>query len=351
MNKVELFVRGNIYTGWTDVSINRAINAIAGSFEISVANNWTDEKKGWIISPLDECIIKIDGITVITGFVDQISSSYDGTTRNIKISGRDKTASLVDCSYVGPGSINNVNISNLINRVISKFNLTFSSEVSLSETVENFKIQQGETVFSFLERVLRVKGILLNSSPDGELIVSKIGVNRSTTSIEEGVNVLTCSFDFNGTQRFSNYIVKGQSVGSEEFEQSETNQVMAEFIDTEVKQYRPLIIVAEGNVNKASALVRAKWESINRASKSSVLKVSLKGWRKENGELWAINEIVNFKSNYFGFDIDLLISSITYKQDTQNGTTCELTLERPDSYSTLEKPVKQTRDIWSELNP
>ena len=351
MNKVELFVNGKIYTGWIEVSISRAINAVAGSFDISVSNNWADETKGWIISPLDECIIKIDGQEIITGFVDQISSSFDGNSRTIRISGRDKTGNLVDCSYVGPASINNVSIASLINKVIEKFGLTFVSEINLPTKVDDFKVQQGESVFTFLERVLRVRGLMLSSNPNGELVVSKIGEKRSSSSLEEGVNVLTCSFDFNGSNRFSKYIVKGQSSGNDEFEESETNQVFATFDDNEVKQYRPLIIIAEGNVSNASALTRAKWECINRASKSSVLKVSVKGWKKENGDLWAVNEIVNFKSKYFGFDIDLLISSINYKQDSQNGTICEMTLERPDSYSTYDKPAKKTRDVWTELSP
>lgn len=350
MNKVEMFVNGKIYTGWLSAKVTRSIKAVAGSFELSVANNWTHEKKGWIISPLDETIIKIDGETIITGFVDKISSSFDGKSRSITISGRDRTGDLVDCSYVGPASLDGITLGAFIQKVISPFGLKFKSEVDLGTKVDNFKAQQGETCFAFLERALKLRGLLMTSNVQGELIISKVGSKRSTSALHESVNVNNCSFEFDGMERFSVYMVKGQSSGSEEFSAEQTSQVSSSYKDVDVSRYRPLIIMAEGNVDSALAQQRAKWESITRSAKSSTLKVGVKGWKRKDGTLWVPNEIVHFESTYFGFNLDLLISEIVYEQDSSGGTRCEMTLERSDAYQMLGK-AKETRDIWKELNP
>jgi prophage tail gpP-like protein len=347
-----MFVNGTIYTGWVSVRISRSISAVAGSFELVVANNWTSKKKGWIISPLDECVIKIDGEPVITGYVDKISSSFDGSSRSITISGRDKTADLVDCSYVGPASLDRITLFTLIQTVIKPFGLTFMSEVLLGTKVEDFKAQQGETAFAFLERIMRLRGLLLSSDVHGNLVVSQIGLKRATSAIHEGFNALSCSFDLDATNRFSEYIVKGQSAGSEEWEPQQTNEVQEKYTDPEVKRYRPTIIVAEGSVDPSLAGDRAEWEGINRAAKSSSLKVKIRGWKKEDGTLWVPNEIVNFESEYFGFKLDLLISAITYSQSSDGGTESELTLERKDAYQKVNSKIpSKSRDIWKELSP
>lgn len=349
MNKVEMYVNDQIYTGWTSVKITRSIKAVAGSFELGVSNNWTNEKKGWIIAPLDKTTLKIDGQTIITGFVDKISSAFEGKSRTISISGRDHTGDLVDCSYIGPASLDGINLKTFIQKVVSPFGLKFISEIELSSKTEDFKAQQGETAFAFLDRVLRLRGYLLSSNVQGDLIISKIGEKRSTSAIHEGVNAVSCSFDFDATERFSQYIVKGQSKGSEEFMPEQSSQVSSSYTDSEVKRYRPLVIMAEGGVDPALAQERAKWESINRAAKSALIKATVKGWKKQDGSLWTPNEIVHFESTYFNLKMDLLISEIVYEQDITGGTRCELTLERKDAYQTIAKKTPKA-DVWKELN-
>lgn len=347
-----MYVNGVIYAGWISVKITRSIKAVAGSFELSIANNWASEKKGWIISPLDETVIKIDGKTVITGFVDKISSSFTANSRQITVSGRDKTADLVDCSYTGPSSLDGITLNTFISTVIAPFKLKFISEVLLGKETSDFKSQQGETAFAFLDRALKLRGFLLSSNYNGELVISKIGTKRATSSIMEGVNAIDPSFDFDAVDRFSHYIVKGQQTGSVEVEAEQSTQVTAQFVDENVKRYRPLIIMAEGSIDTKGALERARWEAMVRSAKSSVLKTTVRGWKQQDGSLWEANEIINFQSEYFGFGLDLLATEVSWTQSSSEGTVTEITLERKESYiPAAEKTKGSARDIWKELNP
>lgn len=344
-----MLVNNIIYSGFTSVTVMRSLKAVAGAFDISISNNWASTKKGWVLSPGDSVVLKLDGIKVITGFIDKIESEYDGTTRNIRISGRDKTADLVDCSYTGPSSLSKISIQDFIKKVLQPFGISFKSNVSLSTIVDEFKSQQGETSFAFLERALRLRGLMLTSNTEGELIISSIGEKRANHALVEGVNLLSAKFSFDSTERYSDYLVKGQSTPSDEFSDEQINEVSSKFKDTAVVRFRPLIIMAEGAVDSKLAKERARWESQTRNAKSSLLKVSLRGWSKKDGELWFPNEVANFRSKYFGFDLDLLITEVTFKQDS-SGTTTELTLENKNAYLP-ENKQESKRDIWKELNP
>lgn len=350
MNKVEMFANGKIYSGWTSCKITRSIKAIAGSFSLTVSNNWASKSKGWILSPLDEVVIYIDSKKVITGYIDKIGSSFDSSDRSISVSGRDKTADLVDCSYVGPSTLEGLNLHDFISKVIKPFGLTFRSEVALPQSRESYSSQQGETCFAFLERILKLRGFLLTSDAEGNLVISKIGSSRSTTALHEGVNCHRANFDFDAAERFSHYIVKGQSKGSEEEDPEQSTQVEASYIDVNVKRYRPLVIMAEGEVDRKKAFDRAKWEAIIRSAKSSVLKVDVKGWKKADGSLWLDNEIVNFQSKYFGFNIDLLMTEVSYEISATDGPITQISLENKDAYK-IASEAKKERDIWKELSP
>jgi prophage tail gpP-like protein len=353
VSKVELFVNGRRYGGWLSASIKRSIKAISGSFDLSVTNSWTPEKKPWFIAPLDECVLKIDDEPVITGIVDSISSSFDASTRTINITGRDKTADLVDCSYVG-GALKGLTFLDFIKRAVERFGIEVISEIETGQRREDFTPQQPETVFSFLERAARLRGYLIGTDAEGRILISRLASSRALTALIEGQNILAGSFSFDGTERFSEYIVKGQKRGSDEESGATVAEVMAKATDPDVTRYRPLIIQAEGSSSRQLAQDRARWEAITRAAKSSRITARVKGWRQvPDGPLWKLNQIVAFQSVYFNISQDLLITDVTYQQSDE-GTTCELTLERADAYARepLEEKTSRNKsqDIWKELN-
>ena len=70
MNKDEVFLYVNkkIYSGWKDVSITRSLEAMAGSFSLSVFESKMIDAFDLFCG--DEVVVKIGGDAVITGYID-----------------------------------------------------------------------------------------------------------------------------------------------------------------------------------------------------------------------------------------------------------------------------------------
>lgn len=100
MSKVELRVNGAFYGGWKTIRIERGIEQIAGTFELSVTDRWAEQSAVRQINPGQPCEVRIDEAVVITGYVDTVAPQYDKQQHTITVSGRDKTGDLVDCSAI-----------------------------------------------------------------------------------------------------------------------------------------------------------------------------------------------------------------------------------------------------------
>ena len=76
MPDVRLRVNGHKYAGWKSARITRGIEAVSGSFELSVTDRWSSKREPWPIREEDECVLLLDGKPVITGYVDSRRPSF-----------------------------------------------------------------------------------------------------------------------------------------------------------------------------------------------------------------------------------------------------------------------------------
>lgn len=97
-NRLSLKVGGQVFSGWTSVRVRHSIEQIAGTFDISYTERWPGQTQGWVIPAGEYCEVRIGEHTVISGFVDKTAVSYDGNSHELRVTGRDRTGDLVDCS-------------------------------------------------------------------------------------------------------------------------------------------------------------------------------------------------------------------------------------------------------------
>ncbi|OQB05770.1 MAG: Phage late control gene D protein (GPD) [bacterium ADurb.Bin212] len=341
MNKVELFVNGKIFGGWNSVSIKKSIKNLSSTFDLGVTDNWSNQRIPWILAPGDECELKIDSVKLITGYIDSIDNSISAASKTISVSGRDKTADFIDCSYAGAEFKNkNISVAALARKLAAPFKLTVVKNQYGLEVVKNLTISQGETCFEILDKASKQFGYLFTSNENSEIIITRPSTLKSTTNIEQGVNLVSGSATFDFSNRFSEYTVKSQS--NDFANEPELASVVANFQikqsakDESLKRYRPFMFVSESIANAGQARSRAQWEAKKRAADASKFKVTVKGWKKADGTLWIPNELVRLKSVSLGIDDDLLITSIEYNQ-SNSGTFANMELERKDAY--LPEPV------------
>jgi prophage tail gpP-like protein len=344
MPNILLLVRGRVYGGWKQASITRSLDAIAGKFDLVSIDKWEANAERWRIFPGDECQVKIDGEPLITGYVDKAGPSYDANSHSIKILGRDKTADLVDCSAIVTGSeLRGLALDGIVRELAKPFGIGVIKQVDSGPVFQSFAIQPSETAWEAIERAARQRFMVVTTDGAGNAVIADIGATRAADDLIEGQNIKAASAEYDYSQRFSEYIVKGQAAASNDGWEDAKADVESRATDPNVKRYRPKIISAETQASDGSASNRAELEAASRAGKSTKITVTVQGWTMSNGDLWPVNSLVRIKSPLLSIDADLVISEVKFGVSDSSGITTELQLTRPDAYLLGQGKVKKEK--------
>lgn len=340
---VELKLGGKYFSGWQSVRIERGIEQIAGTFDLSVTDRWnTDQgQKSKDITPGQACEVLVNGQAVITGYVDTVGSRYDKQSHEISVSGRDKTGDLVDCSAIYKGGHwKNKKLEQIAGDLLAPFGIAVKVKADTGPAFPSFSIQEGESVFETLERAARMKAVLLVSDGLGSLAITRAGTAKAPSGLTEGGNILQADGEFSWKDRFSHYTAKGQAQGNDHHHAATVAHPADSVGDIRITRYRPLIVMAEDQGSHATMRQRAEWERNVRKGRGNRATVSVQGWLVD-GKLWEPNTLTRLKSPLLSADIDLLIVSASYSLD-ESGSLTTLQLAQPSAFDTLEG-VKQTR--------
>lgn len=209
-----LEVDGRRYGGWKSIDISRGLEQCAGTFRLSVTDRWPQQNEPRGIKAGAACRVTIDGRAVITGYVDDVEASWSATSHEYRVSGRDKTADLVDCC---PPSLQlkGADLPALARRWAGLFGIEVVVEAECNKAVPGFKTEEGETCFEMLERLARANAVMLTSDGDGRLVITRAGTRKAAAALQMGGNLLRFSLSSSMKDRFSEVTVKGQSAGSD----------------------------------------------------------------------------------------------------------------------------------------
>lgn len=344
MPDIQLFVNGRIYGGWKEATITRSLDAVAGKFDLVSMDKWDATAQRWTIFPGDACQVKIDGQALITGYVDKAGPSYDADSHGIKILGRDKTGDLVDCSAIVKGSeLRGLALDGIVAALVKPFGIGVVAQVDSGQAFQSFAIQPGETVWEAIERAARQRFMVVTTDGEGNAVIADIGATRAADALVEGDNIKAASAEYDYSQRFSEYVVKGQAAAQNDGWEPAVSAVESRATDPNVKRYRPKIINAETQASDGSAGNRAQLEAASRAGKSTKITVTVQGWTMSNGDLWPLNAMVRIRSPLLSIDEDVVITEVKFIVSDTNGITTEMQLTRPDAYLLGQGKVKKDK--------
>ena len=139
-----LEVDGQRYGGWKSIDISRGLEQCAGTFRLSVTDRWPQQNEPRGIKAGAACRVTIDGRAVITGYVDDVEVSWSATSHEYRVSGRDKTADLVDCC---PPSLQlkGADLPARARRWARLFGIEVMVEAECNKAVPGFKTEECET--------------------------------------------------------------------------------------------------------------------------------------------------------------------------------------------------------------
>jgi len=324
------YVNNKVYEGFLNIRLSRNLMSLTGTFEITLTDKLEVGQDDFDIKPGDRIHCHLGKNALYEGYVDRLSISFTSSSRNLTISGRDKTADLIDCSVIGSTEYNNMDFIGIATELLRPFGIKVLSNTSVGKKFTKFSIKQGETVFEALNRAAKERQLILLSSAHGNLLIEKKGQTRASSELIEGVNVLAAGVEFDNSERFSEYHVKGQQPGI----LGDANDAVGSkgvAYDKGIFRHRPTLILAENSVDNDGATKRAQWEATFRAAKGMRISCMVQGWRQKDGSLWATNQIVHLDCRSIGIKADMLISKVKFDQSS-NGRRVELELIRKDAF-------------------
>jgi prophage tail gpP-like protein len=338
-HEVALEIGGTGYLGWTQISIERAIDAMVGNFELTLSAKDKTGAEDWPIDDGASCRVLLGGEVLITGYVDSVNRTIADEDRGITVRGRDKAADLVDCSAIHkPGSWKNKTLEAIARELAKPFGIEIRITGNTGAPFKKFALQQGETVFAAIDRMARYRGLVAYSPGDGTVLIGNPDTGRRAGRIEEGVNVKSADATRDTSERFSQYIVKGQAAGDDDRHGKTVSQVKGEARDGEIARYRPLLVIGEEQTDSASAAKRANWEASVRSGRGKPLTVTVPGWLTDEGTVWAPGTRAAVKIPSCKVEGDLLIERVVITRGAEEGTVTELGLVPPEAWTQLAEP-------------
>lgn len=322
MSDLALKVNSKIYAGWKEIKIQRGIRRFADTFELTLTEVWAGQDVRRPIKIDSPCQIEIDGETIITGFVDDVATSYDAKNHSVTVNGRSKVGDLVDCSQ-DKDEFAGKKLDYIAKKISAPFGIKVIVLTDVGEVFKKPILETGEAYHEFLSRLATYRAVHLTSNADGDLVITRAGTESITTALVLGENVLSASGTRSKRDRFHNYIVTGQQAGNNDTFGPAAAHVTGEATDDHIRKARTTVIVPDDlTLNDAKRI--AEYERNIRYGESQIYTYVVNGWRHDDG-LWVPNKLVHVIDAYMELDTDLLITHVTFIMD-EEGQRTELEL-------------------------
>ena len=326
-------IGGEAYSGWTAGSVVRSLETISGTFDIQVSDKAPGIMSRRPIRPGQRCAVGLNGQQVLSGYVDDVSPSYSPRSHSVRITGRDATGDLVDCSVpVAPGEWKNERLEAIVASLVRPFDIRVFTNVNIGAPFALFRTEKGESVWEAIERACRFRRVLPLSDGNGGLILGRPSRTSAEVILQRGQNIIAAKGKSSWVDRYSEYTLLGQQPGTDGLSAENISHVQATAKDDGLDRHRPLTVVAEQGLDNAEAQARIDWESVIRAARSRSIEVTVQGWFEHpEGVLWHPGRLVRIVDDWLGLDRELLVDRVE-QTVSERGTLTTLTLYPEEAF-------------------
>ncbi len=349
---IEVVANGRKFTGWTSANISRSLSNIAAGFSLQLVGH---DVEGSLIRlfPGDSVEVFADGVKVIDGYIDKLTTAFNANGKQVGVQGFEKTCDLADCCVESPVEWRKKKIDIIISDILQKFDLSFynAQNVDLGAALSSFAVDPGTKALDAIAKLCKERGVLPVSNGLGKVFLLKPSACERGPALKQGQNLLSASADYSLSGRFSSYYVYGTGKAKKRVKSCKE--------DSDVERFRPLIIVDPNASEKESTDARAEWECSIRKAKSMQFKCSVSGWKISETKVWEPGLICSFEAPELFVDspLDLLVSSVNYSFGP-GGSVVNLTLCQQDSFEPQPEVKKQKKtsfkapraNVWASIS-
>lgn len=365
---IEIEVGGKTFGEFISASVQLHLDSLSSAFAFrttSTDGDFLPIKAGQL------CSVFVEEEKVLTGYIDLHSVNGSASEHAINVTGRDKTADILD-SMIGvlPDIAVPVSLQTIVSKVISHIGSDSRVLVEDGLIIEDFtkaedviSPEAGDNCFEFIERLARKKQVILSSDEEGNILIVRGDGKEVDAQIIHKLNgpennVIQYDVRYDLSQRFNKYIVVSQlnvaaAIFSGTGELTEAEIVKQEAIekDDDIRTSRQFVTVAESSSSINQAALRALWERKIRLARSKVYSVTVHGYQSQSGRLWAVNELVEVEDDFCDIKARMLVNKIIFGYSRDDGSHTILSFVNKDSYTLKLEEPEEIGDKLVETNP
>lgn len=352
---ITIEVDGREYADFLSAGVDRSVDTLAGAFSFVATAR---VGRTYPIRVGQACKVFVSGVKQIDGFVESVGVSYSGGSHTISISGRDKSADLID-STIGPNIDlkGPITLAGVCKAVIAEMGvgMTVASNVQGLAPFKDSEIASAEIDkqgFAFLESFARQRQVFLTGDGAGNLVIARAGSAKSGTGLQNVLdgqknNIKESSSSNDVSQRFNLYDVAAQ-LNVSAFDTDVSSESIANqgggAIDGDIRASRRLYFQAEKSADGNTSRERATWEANIRRARSSTYSATVAGFQQEDGSLWSLNQLVSVNDEFADIRAEMLVWSLKFRYSVIGGSTTSIDLVPPDALKLVsEEPVSQKK--------
>lgn len=332
---ITLLINGYKFDFWPSIKINRSIDTIGDTFELTAP--WLPENSRFrkIFKPFgyQDVVVYIGGEKIISGTAVNINPNSNANQKEVKISGYSRAAVLNDVmmpSSAFPLQFSNLTLLQIAQRLSTPFGIKVIFKTSPGAPFKNVVLAPDKKIYPFLIELATQRGIIISSDADGNMIFQKSTTSPATMTIIEGQPPFsTASVTFDGQQRYSSFAALGDGW------KSGRGQI-AVIEDPAIKKtgiLRPFIYKAT-DIEHGDLKEAARSKLGRNIANSMQIDVTVNGLRDRNGNLWKDNQKVIFQSpgNMLHIATEYVIRDVEFIKDDKSEMS-NLTLVFPEAFS------------------
>ena len=334
---VTLRVNGKEWSTWESVTLNDYFGeALCSRFEATLSDSYRGDFAKAPIRRGDKYQLLLGGELRQTGYINKPSTGYGPNRHGIKLSGRDLTQDLVDCSSTrAPGSWSNRKLESIASDICAEFNIQVVAGDDTGNPISQAALQVGDTPHQFLEKLCRSRNVWMVSTAAGQLTFAKASTVKLDNALVRGVNIEEADADLSDENRFSVYIGKGQQRGSDQLTPTAAAVVTGQVTDPAIKRHRPMIVQGEDQQDGETLGDRLLNERNKRIGDSESAKIKVAGWRMKSGaqagQVWPTNRLVPLVDDWLGLNVVYAIEQVQFTIAKEDNSA-QLTLVPPAKF-------------------
>lgn len=333
-HKFVIRIDGTKYPLVAGFTFTRDLKMMGAGFELKMTDPDLDMINAF--NPNKECVLEIDDQVIAKVYFYAVDVD-DSNGHVYTYYGRDSCGDLIDCSaqFSTGFEMSNVKLDTAIRDILTPYGMKLTVSGDVGAAFKKLAINPGETVFNFIDRVCKYRGLFPLSDGVGGLILTDVSNIPSSGSLIVGQNgnVISRTGRIDYSQRHSSVTILGQSAGADLLDASAQDITASKGVayDTGVVRHRPLIMQAEKEGYDLDMQGRAEFEVRHRKFIGTDLTYTVPGWEASEGDLWLINTSVPVRDQWLNLSRDFLIKRVSLTRE-EKGTFSQISVAPAEAY-------------------